>query len=492
MAQRKTSIARNFSYQLVYQVFAIIVPFVTAPYIARVLGKTNNGIYSYTYVIVSYFVVFAVLGLETYGNRSIARAKTINQDKINEMFSEILAVQLSVSLVVMLGYLFFVFFLTPDYKTILLIQTITLLGSVLDIGWFFFGLEQFRLTSIWNIIVKIISVTCIFIFVKDYSSLPFYVIITALETFLSKAGLWLFVRKYVKIVRINFLNAFKKHLKPILVLFAAVFATSLYRMVDKLMLGYMVEMGSLGCYEYADKIIKAPLAVITALGTVMLPRMSVLYANKNMSQEREKLLNLSSKFVLTSSFAMAFGVAAIAKEFVLIFLSAEYTETIDILMILCVSLPFMGWNNMVRTQILMPNSKDRVYFIAVWAGAIIDVVLNAILIPVIGTSGAAIATVLCYAFTSFGQVIPIEKEFHIVKYLKSAIFPLIIGCIMFAIVRVIGNAMGVHILTLLVQVIAGAFIYILLYSICAIFTHDDLGLFIKGKILEKVGKKTHE
>lgn len=66
MIQEKKSITKNYMYNLIYQVLVLISPLITIPYIARVLGAENIGIYSYTLSITAYFILFGALGICRY------------------------------------------------------------------------------------------------------------------------------------------------------------------------------------------------------------------------------------------------------------------------------------------------------------------------------------------------------------------------------------------------------------------------------------------
>lgn len=460
MQQKKDKLTVNFLYQVAYQLLTIILPLVTAPYISRVLGPENTGIYSYTFVIANYFLVFAALGIETYGNRTIARVKSEGQDKINYTFTTLFLMHAIVSIIAIIIYAVYIVYFLTKYRLIASLQGLLVISALFDVNWFFFGIEEFKLTVTRNMLIKLSTVIAMFVFVRTSDDLWKYTLIMSLGVVISQSVIWFFLPKYVRFVKVKFFDVIN-HLKPLCILFLAVVATSLYRMIDKLMLGWFGNMNSLGAYEYADRLMRMVVTLITALGTVMLPRMSALYAQRQQEQAK-KYLNSTSQFMFVMSFALAFGLAGIAKEFVPIFLGKGYGSTSVLVQVLAISLPLMGWNNLVRTQILMPTSKDMIYTRAVWAGAIIDVILNAILISTIGSIGAAISTVIAYLVVSCFQTIPLKNEYDIRHLLKYSLFPLFSGCIMFVVVRTIGNKLGISFITIVAEIICGAIVYILL------------------------------
>ena len=447
---------KNFAYQSAYQLLILLLPLLTAPYIARTLGVENAGVYSYTYTTANYFVVFAMLGLEQYGNRSIAKVRD-NEEKKNQVFSELLILHLVIAIFITIAYFAYALFLSEEYQVVALIQGIYVLSAVFDVNWFFFGIEQFKITVIRNVIIKLLSVAGIFLFVKEGADLPIYTAIMSLSSLISQMILWRFLPRYVSFEKVS-IRACISHLRPILIIFIAVIAANIYRMFDKVMLGWFDKMNDLGCYDYADKIIRIPLSLITALGTVMLPKMSNLFANKD-NEQAKKILDLSALFVLLMSFAMMFGLAGIAPEFVIIYLGKEYSESVVLVMILAFTIPLIGWNNYVRTQILIPLQKDKIYMFGVGAGAIVNVVLNSLFIQMFNARGAATATIFSYTIVMLVQTVPLIKSTNILSYFRYIPFCIIAGGLMFIVVRFIGNIMEISIFTVVCEIVLGAVFY---------------------------------
>lgn len=185
---------KNFIYNVLYQILIMILPLITAPYIAIVLGAERIGIYSYTYSIAYYFVLFGQLGLNVYGNRSIAIVRD-DKEKLSKTFSSIFIVQLFISIVSCICYLLFIIFSSSEYRLIFVIQFVFVLSCVFDINWFFFGIEKFKLTVVRNTIIKITTVICVLLFVKTQADLWKYTTIMAVGSFLAQLVLWLQIRK---------------------------------------------------------------------------------------------------------------------------------------------------------------------------------------------------------------------------------------------------------------------------------------------------------
>ena len=310
-------------YNVVYQILLIILPLITTPYISRVLGSEGLGTYTYTYTIANYFMLAAMLGVKNYGNRSVAAVRE-NRTVLSRVFWEIYGLQFLCSALALIVYICYA--LTEDsvYRLVALIQGIYVFSGMLDISWLFFGVEKFKITFTRNNVNRVIDIRFVFIFLKERSDLWKYALIMTLGTLCSQGYLWLYVRKLVDWYRPK-LCALKKHIIPELILFIPIIAVSLYTMMDKVMLGQMSTMSEVGYYEGASKILNIPTGVITALGTVMLPRMSNLAA-KGKTRESGQYIRQSMIFAMFLAAGMMFGIAGIAEDFVPLFLGEEYEK----------------------------------------------------------------------------------------------------------------------------------------------------------------------
>ena len=473
------NLKKNFMYQTLYQILAIVLPLISAPYVARVLGAENSGIYSYTNVIANYFVVFGMLGLEQYGNRCIAKTRD-DFEKMSITFSELFCVHAIVSFAVILIYVVYILIGVNEYRSVFFIQLFYVVSVLFDVNWFFFGIEKFKLTVVRNSIIKLASFISIFVFVTEKSDLGIYTFIMSFSTLISQLALIPMLRKFVSLKKVT-ISGMKKHVKPMLILFVAVIAANLNRMIDKVMIGWTGRMYDLGCYDYADRIIRIPLSLIAAFGTVMLSKMSNLVA-KNQSKETDRLLDVSACLILMLSFAMGFGIAAIAPEFVIWYLGTEYRETTILLLVLAGTIPLVGWNNFVRTQMLIPKEMDSIYTKAVCAGAIVNIMVNGLLINLMSARGAAIATVVSYFVISFIQTISLVKTTKIKDYLSYIMYPMVAGGIMYMLVRLTSRITTKMIVSLGVEIITGMVTYgILMLIYLKIKRPDILQLLIRGK-----------
>ena len=454
--KKKSSPKKNFMYNLIYQCLILIIPLITAPYLARVMGAKGVGTYSYTYSIVYYFMLLTLLGVNNYGNRSIAKVRDDKQN-LSKTFWSIYSLQFIMGLIMIISYFGYIFVFNNQFKEIALIQGLFVISAMIDINWMFFGLEEFKKTITRNIIIKVGNVVLIFLLVKTTSDLWKYTLIMAGMTCLSQLILWGFLRRKICFVKITF-NDIKQHIKPNLILFIPVIAISLYKIMDKIMLGSLTNVTEVGYYENAEKIINIPMTLITALGTVMLPRMSNIVAKG----EIEKINSYISKsiiFVMFMSFAMCLGLIGVGYNFAPFYFGSSFQKTGILIMLLATTLPFLSFANVIRTQYLIPREKDKIYIVSVTLGAITNLILNFILIPKFASVGACIGTIAAEIAVMGFQTFSVRKELAIGIYFKHIMPFFIKAIIMFICIYPLNYINVNNLVRLLIQGIVGVSIY---------------------------------
>lgn len=203
------NVIRNFFYQSVFQLMKIVIPIITIPIVSKVLGPSGIGLYNYTNSIAQYFVLVASLGVVMYGNREIALAYNRKED-ISTLFWELFSFKAILAIVVLVIYYTLVSFF-PN-RIILYIQGLTIFSVLFDISWFFMGIEDFKKTSMCNLLVQFVTFVAIIFLVKDSNDTIVYTFIQSLGLVFSQLLVWFFIKPYIKFQRINLLSSFK-HLK---------------------------------------------------------------------------------------------------------------------------------------------------------------------------------------------------------------------------------------------------------------------------------------
>jgi O-antigen/teichoic acid export membrane protein len=447
------------------------VPFILTPYISRVFGAEGIGVYAFTSSTVMYFVLFAMLGIGHHGTRVIASVRD-DSGKLNKAFSNLVALHILISLLVIFFYAVFVVFFAQEYRFLFLIQSPILVSALLDITWFFAGLENFKLVTVRNAIVKVVSVTCVFIFVNDRNDIWIYALIMALSMLLGQASVWLLLRRFVKLVKPSW-SEMKPHLKPMLVLFVPIIAMSVYNVMNKILLGVFSDNTELGFFDNSLKLIALPMGITVALNSVMISRISNINAAGD-ETGKNKLTLFSMKYFMLFAYAISFGIAAIARDFAPIFFGSEFEDIGILIMVLTISIPFAIFGNTIISQYILPHSKDSIYLYAAIIAAVLSLIANIIFIPLYGAMGAVFGFIAAEASRCVITAFASKKALPIWTYIKNSLFFLLPGAAMFFLVRLISGLLEQSVLSVIIQVGVGIIFYLGVSAFYLYKTKDEV------------------
>lgn len=460
---------------MVYQILSFIVPLFTIPYLSRILGAEGLGVYSYTNSIATYFTLFSMLGLNNYGVRAIAMISD-DQVRVDKTFSQIFLMQFIFASIVLIFYLGYIFFFTSEYSRYLFLLIFQVASALVDVNWYFFGREKFKITVIRNSVIKILTLVFIFTLVHVSDDLWIYVLIHAVSIFLSAIVLWPSIFKEIHLSVPKLKDSFV-HFKPSLIMFIPVVAVSVYKYMDKIMLGtFSIE--ETGYYENVEKILTVVLGLVTAFGTVMLPRISNLIANNDKKQADEYMVK-SMDFIMFLSVGMACGMYALADNFVPLYFGEGFIRSVLIMQSISVTAIFTSWANVIRTQYLIPYRKDNIYIISVIMGAVVNFVGNVIFIPKFGAMGAVIGTILAEFVVAFVQTYASKKDIQLMPMFCNVGVYFAIGCIMILAIRISDYFLDGGVVGLVIEVFIGGVLYLLLAYLYKHFKNG--GVVIKMK-----------
>lgn len=478
----KKSISKNYIYNLSYQILLIFLPLITTPYVSRVLGAENIGIYGYTLSIVTYFILFGALGISMYAQREIAYVQNDIQKRSKIFFEIVIFRFITMTISIIIYYIFFI--KGPKYQLYYFIFTIELISTCFDISWFFQGLEEFKKTVLRNIVVKLLSFACILIFVKNENDLSIYILIYVLSNIIGNLSLWFYLPKYIQKIKLNTLEILK-HLKPTLWLFVPQIAMQIYTVMDKTMIGYIiVDKSEVGFYEQAQKIIKLCITIVTSLGLVMVPRMANTFACGDKAKLKEYMCN-SFRFVYFLAFPIIIALICISSKFVPIFFGEGYEKVAILINIISPIILFIGISNITGTQYLLPTKKQKSFTISVTAGAIINFILNMFLIKRIGAIGASIATVIAEATVTIFQLYSIRNEFKVKEFIILGKNNFVSSIVMAIPIILLSYFIRQPIICLIAQVGIGFIVYIGFLFILK----DEIIINIQKKIKKEYKRK---
>ena len=475
--RKKKSVKINYFYNLIYNLLTLLLPLLTTPYLSRVLGVENIGIYGFTNSIVTYFVLFGCLGTTLYGQREIAYVQD-DKEKQSKVFYEIFFVKL-ISMFISILLYGFSFCLDGTLSLYYQILLIYLVANVFDISWYLQGIEEFDKTVIRNLIVKVLSIILIFVLVKKPDDLWIYFTIFAGSELLGNITMWIYVPKYLNKPNFKKLNL-KKHLKPILMLFIPQIAIKVYTVLDKTMIGVISgNMNDVGFYEQGQNIVRALIVIITAYGTVMASRIAYTYKNSD-KKETIKYLKSSFRFSWLLGIPLMLGTIAVADKLVPWFFGDGYDPVSNIIKFTSPLIIAIGLNNVLGMQYLVPIGRQKDFTTAVVIGALSNFILNNILIRLFGTIGAVIASVLAETIILIYELYVTRKEFNWLMIFNGIFKYLIAGIIMFIVIYNIELHLGVSLLNTFIVFIIGVITYfIMLLLLRDSYILDNLNILLK-------------
>lgn len=475
--RKKKSVKINYFYNLIYNLLTLLLPLLTTPYLSRVLGVENIGIYGFTNSIVTYFVLFGCLGTTLYGQREIAYVQD-DKEKQSKVFYEIFFVKL-ISMFISILLYGFSFCLDGTLNLYYQILLIYLVANVFDISWYLQGIEEFDKTVIRNLIVKVLSIILIFVLVKKPDDLWIYFTIFAGSELLGNITMWIYVPKYLNKPNFKKLNL-KNHLKPILMLFIPQIAIKVYTVLDKTMIGVISgNMNDVGFYEQGQNIVRALIVIITAYGTVMASRIAYTYKNSD-KKETIQYLKSSFRFSWLLGIPLMLGTIAVADKLVPWFFGDGYDPVSNIIKFTSPLIIAIGLNNVLGMQYLVPIGRQKDFTTAVVIGALSNFVLNNILIRLFGTIGAVIASVLAETIILIYELYVTRKEFNWLMIFNGVFKYLIAGIIMFIVIYNIELHLGVSLLNTFIVFIIGVITYfIMLLLLRDSYILDNLNILLK-------------
>ena len=481
---KSKTLTSNFIFSLINQILAIVLPLITTPYVARVLGAVGNGQYSYAYSIAQYFVIFASLGFSSYGQREIAKCDN-DINKRSCVFWELFILRFIVTLFSFTVFIIFGFSIGYGISSWLLMfaVSINIISVAFDLSFFFQGMEEFKMLAIRTIIIRLILVSLIFVFVRTANDVWLYALISVLATF--GANLVMFLSLKGRVIWPRWPNLqFKKHFKPVLLLFIPNIAITLYSILDKTMINILTNGTqefkdySNGCYEQAYKINSLALIFVTVISSIFQSRNSILHA-KNDEEGVKRNVNFAINYVWHVSVPLIFGFVVLSENLTTWFFGPGYDDTPLLMILMAPRFLFSGLIEIFTTQTLLVYNKEKYISISTRIAAVINICLNLVLIPFIGAVGAAIATAVCELANCMFvfYIAKREKYFNLKDFFKISIKPLISGLIMFAVIFVIQYFWNYSILSFVVIMLVG----IVVYSLTLLLTRDNFAIFVVQK-----------
>ncbi len=386
------SLTENSLFYLGYNVLNVIFPFLTGVYVAHVLLPPDIGQVETARNLASFFAIFAFLGIPTYGMREISKARKERQE-LNKLYSELMVINTISTIVFSIAYLILIVAVKSyrDNIVFFLISGITIVLNFFNNSWLYEGLEKFDYISIRNFVFKVLSFLLLILFVRSSEDYLIYAFITVVGT----AGNYLVnmasSRHYVSF-SLKGLDL-KRHMRSVLYLVVVNLAIEIYSMVDIAMLGLMCEKEVVTYYSYGMKIQKILLQVINTFTVVLVPRIA-LYFKENRLEEFNALLTKTLSIILILSLPIILGTHFLGDTLITEIYGDAYIRSSQVLKILILATCISPIGYLLGSRIMLVTGHENKMVIAVGSGAIINIIGNAALIPILLESGAAIASIV--------------------------------------------------------------------------------------------------
>lgn len=455
---KEPSVRINFILSMAYQVLVVLLPMITAPYVARVLGADKNGIYSFTASYQTYFSMFAALGTVSYGSREIARNRK-NRAVRSRLFWEIELMTVLTSTVSIIAFIIFIIF-RDRYQIFYVPQIMAILAVMFDISWFFTGIEEFRYIVTKNAVFKLLGAVLIFALVHKPEDLLIYIVILSGTTMLGNMSMWIHMPRFLEKVDFRTLRI-RRHLKETMVYFIPSVATSVYTVLDKTLIGEITRNeAENGCYDKVVQIINIMKALtFTALNSVLGARISYLFAEKKYDEIRRRI-ETSINYILFMGLAIGFGLAGVAPRFIPWFLGPGYDRAVLMLIMMSPIVVIIGVSNCLGSQYYTPAGKRAQSARFIIVGSCVNLALNLILIPRFWGYGAIAASLIAELTITVLYILFSGESFHPVILVRDGWKKLVAAAFMLAAVRAIDPLFHSNFIALACEICLGGAVYI--------------------------------
>lgn len=455
------SLTKNSIFYLIYNVLNVFFPFVTGIYVARILLPADIGQVETARNLAQYFVIFSFLGIPTYGLREIAKERN-EKDKLNKLYTELMVIN-TISTGIFLILYNIIIWVVPAYRYNIIFFIITGIAIALNFlnnSWLFEGLERFDYISIRNFVFKLLSLILLVLFVRKSEDYLKYAFITVFGT----AGNYILnVINSKKYVRFDFTNLnLKRHMKSIIYLVVVNLAIEIYSLVDITMLGLMCKKEVVTYYAYGMKIQKILLQVINTFTMVLVPRIALYYKEKKITKFNE-LLTKTLSIILILSLPIIIGINYVGSPVITLIYGEKYIRSAEVLKILVLALCISPIGYLLGSRVMLVTGHENRMIIAVGIGAIVNVVGNSCLIPILEETGAALASIGSELIVAIIYIILSHKyfmlDFKLLK--KTALRVLLSLLIMTAVLLMLKNIDTLLIVKIILQVGVASVVYFL-------------------------------
>lgn len=456
----QNSVGKNTVYNMIKTIFGIIFPLITFPYISRVLGVENVGKVNYGSSIVSYFSLIASLGVSTYAIRECAKCRN-ERCKLSDTASQIFSINIFSTLIAYVALLFTLLVarkLDP-YRGLIMIQSATIIFATLGADWLNTAMGDFRYITIRTVSMQLISLVLMFVFIRkpeDY--IKYAVISVAAQSGANVLNIF-YRRRYCR-TRFTFHIDWKKHIIPIMLLFSMILSQTIYTSSDTTMLGLMKGDREVGLYSTSVKIYNMVNTVVSSIAYVVMPELSAYYSKKDYININ-RVLRYALSFIITLGIPCLVGLNVITGPLIYTVAGKGYVEASTSMHILTIALACSFIGGFFGNIIMLPSAREKYCLQSSIISAIVNFILNLILIPRWGLNAAATTTAIAEFVGIFIITRHVEKEVQIERKWDIIKAPIVGGIGIAVVAYIVRRSISNNYLITLITIVLGAGVYAL-------------------------------
>lgn len=467
MAYKADSIFKNQFFNMAMQVLNLLFPILAIPYTTRLFGPEILGEVNFANSVVQYFILIASAGIPVYATREIAKARD-DASLLRKKFKELSILQIVFTLFSLLIYGILIVSIERfrKYMYVYIFLGLQVLSYAFNFVWFLQGIEKYRYAAISTFISKLINVILIFTLLKNREDFYIYAFIVGI-TLVINAAINMFcsfdlIRNFKSEEKLNInYDSIKSHIYSIMVFFLSDIAVKVYTAMDQTMLGILDSSESVAYYSMSIRLEKVVVTLITSMAVVMIPRISNSIKN-NKLDDVKKYVSMSINIVYLIAIPAIFGVLAIGEEIIPIFLGEEFLQSIGVFKLVSLLFIIIGLSNIFGMQVMIPYGKEKKFTLILSVAAVLNFIVNLILIPKLSYYGATFATIFAEL------VVTVWMYFEVKKILGNLpevfrISKILVPCLVFYLVIkfVIKSILTSNILIILTSVPVAGIIYVI-------------------------------
>lgn len=478
---------KNIIYNGINTCLSIIFPFITFPYISRVIGAVNVGKINFSNSIVSYFALIASLGIHTHAIRECSKVKD-DKEKVSKVSSQIYSINILSTIISLILLYVAVFSYTPlkGYRLLIFIYSFNIIATTFGTDWINTAFENFKYITIRSFIFQLLSIILMFVFVKKPTDYVVYSIIHIIANILICISNIIYRKKFCDI-RFVFELDLKLHLKPILLLFVISLSQNIFNNCDITMIGLQMGDYYVGLYTSAHKIINIVFMIVASICWVMIPQLTHLFARDDY-YNANNLLHQITSFTVALGMPIIVGINVIPKEILLLACGNQFLDAEWCLRLLTISMSISFFIGIYGNMVLIPTGQDKIYMKSCIFAMIINVIMNYFLIPLFGINGASIATILSEFVNLLVIKISIDKRVRIMKNFKVFVAP-IIGSLLIIVLKLSVFSLDINVyLKTLLTVLISALVYFVILTVLK----NEFAINFIYPVLRKIGIKIND